>query len=429
MFSLCSFLFILLSSLIGCTSDPILDKASQLKEERHKTQINHRLYSPNQANQRSQSRFRFSKAGEAKRCHPKTKPKVTISGRVRILGEGDWGKPIRIDVFDEISKRLMVPDPRLYPPKEWNNKEVSLSVDQKDQSLWLGAYCDVDGDGRPGPMILRDGLRKTRYPLRRIAMGSWSSWRSLLKDAQKKNHNDCCGDSTYDHHYIPQIMDQYRSSSFTMSKDVVLQHRPTSESPKHRLEFRWVVVCNDDIDLPLSDLQEMILQIQEDAGAISPMIEDDQGTNVPASWFPNGDGFAWSSRWITESWLGVWNLYDDSFLGSFWCAIQAWIWRYCTVFFVAKGERPSRFVGLRAADMWVVGQFHITHVVFSLDLRTEFDFILPLPCLGVLLDWVFYRPELTQAYQRSLERISALEGAQFEYHLGLHQTQFEQDQV
>ena len=37
------------------------------------------------------------------------------------------------------------------------------------------------------------------------------------------------------------------------------------------------LVCNDDIDLSLSDLHEMVHHVQENTGAISPLIVDDQG--------------------------------------------------------------------------------------------------------------------------------------------------------
>lgn len=41
--------------------------------------------------------------------------------------------------------------------------------------------------------------------------------------------------------------------------------------------FPWVVVCNDDIELSLPDLHDMVHHIQENTGAISPLIIDDQG--------------------------------------------------------------------------------------------------------------------------------------------------------
>ena len=29
--------------------------------------------------------------------------------------------------------------------------DFSIAIDKKDINIWIGAYCDVDGDGRPGP--------------------------------------------------------------------------------------------------------------------------------------------------------------------------------------------------------------------------------------------------------------------------------------
>ena len=155
MFSLYFFIITLLFSLVGCTSDPILDKASQLKEEATKN-TNNSAAQPKPGKPKEPKPVQVDpKPVKPKEVQPKkvTKPKVTLSGRVEILGEGDWnGKPIRIDVFDGDQQAIDGPRPKVVSTKRMKQQGAfSLSVDQKDQSLWLGAYCDVDGDGRPGP--------------------------------------------------------------------------------------------------------------------------------------------------------------------------------------------------------------------------------------------------------------------------------------
>ena len=155
MFFLCSLVLIFLSSLLGCGSDPILDKASQLKQDAVKN-TNSSPSQPKPGKPVEPKPVQVQpKPVKPKEVKPKkeTKPKVELSGRIEILGEGDWeGKPIRIDVFDGDQRAIDGPRPKVVSTKRMKQQgDFSLSVDQKDQSLWLGAYCDVDGDGRPGP--------------------------------------------------------------------------------------------------------------------------------------------------------------------------------------------------------------------------------------------------------------------------------------
>ena len=159
MFFLCSLIFICLSPLFGCGSDPILEKAEELQKEKSPSKTGLGLQSSS------------SKPGipndpkpvqvEPKPVQPKEpiqpekneKDKVVISGNVQIVGAGDWsGKPIRIDVFDGDQRALEGPRPKVVFTKRIAEQgDFSLSVEKKESSLWLGAYCDVDGDGRPGP--------------------------------------------------------------------------------------------------------------------------------------------------------------------------------------------------------------------------------------------------------------------------------------
>jgi len=153
MFFLCSLIIILLSSLLGCGSDPILDKASQLKKE---SINNTSSSSPKPGKPKEPNPVQVKpKPVKPKEVKPQkeSKPKVTLSGRVELVGEGDWeGKSIRIDVFDGDQQAIDGPRPKVVSTKRIKQQgDFSLAVDQQDRSLWLGAYCDVDGDGRPGP--------------------------------------------------------------------------------------------------------------------------------------------------------------------------------------------------------------------------------------------------------------------------------------
>ena len=153
MFFLCSLITILLSSLLGCGSDPILDKASQLKKE---SVNNTASSSPKPGKPKEPKPVQVKpKPVKPKEVKPQkeSKPKVTLSGRVELLGEGDWeGKSIRIDIFDGDQQAIDGPRPKVVSTKRIKQQgDFSLVVDQQDRSLWLGAYCDVDGDGRPGP--------------------------------------------------------------------------------------------------------------------------------------------------------------------------------------------------------------------------------------------------------------------------------------
>ena len=159
MFFLYTLIIIFIYPLLGCGSDPILDKASQLKEESAKNSKS--SSSPKPGIPREPKPVQVQpKPVQPKPVQPKdikpikeSKAKVMLSGHVEIIGEGDWeGKSIRIDVFDGDQRAIDGPRPKVVSTKRLKQQgEFSLSVDQKDQLLWLGAYCDVDGDGRPGP--------------------------------------------------------------------------------------------------------------------------------------------------------------------------------------------------------------------------------------------------------------------------------------
>jgi hypothetical protein len=157
MFFTYSLITVLLSFHLGCGSDPILDKASQLQTKSSKRVNNSSSnIKPGVPNEPKPVQVKPKPVQvKPKQVKPKKdpKPQVVLSGRVEIIGEGDWKeKPIRIDVFDGDQRSIDGPRPKVVSTKRMPQQgSFSLSVDKKDQSLWLGAYCDVDGDGRPGP--------------------------------------------------------------------------------------------------------------------------------------------------------------------------------------------------------------------------------------------------------------------------------------
>lgn len=84
---------------------------------------------------------------------------------------------------------------------------------------------------------------------------------------------------TCNHHYIPPdygtipviVIYDEQKRGFAASCNIGI-------SQAHEKGFPWVVVCNDDTQISLSDLHMMVSHVQEDTGAISPLIIDDQGT-------------------------------------------------------------------------------------------------------------------------------------------------------
>lgn len=75
---------------------------------------------------------------------------ITLSGSVDVAGY--TGGQIRIDVFDGDQQELSGPRPsvvgvaRIDGPGEW-----SVAVPATVEKVWIGAYADANGDGRPEP--------------------------------------------------------------------------------------------------------------------------------------------------------------------------------------------------------------------------------------------------------------------------------------
>ena len=77
-------------------------------------------------------------------------PKIKVEGSISLE---NWnGKVIRIDVFDGDQRNLDGPRPKVVATKKVDQPgSFSLSLPQNEKGFWIGAYCDVDEDGKPGP--------------------------------------------------------------------------------------------------------------------------------------------------------------------------------------------------------------------------------------------------------------------------------------
>ena len=150
-----SFQILTILSLFGCSSDPILEKAAELQQENPSSSKKSEI-------QNSQPKPGIPTEPKPVQVQPKVvsppqskeeKAKSAISGIVEIKGEGDWAsKAIRIDIFDGDQQILGEPRPKVIATKRISQVgEFSIMVDKDTGNLWLGAYCDLDGDGRPGP--------------------------------------------------------------------------------------------------------------------------------------------------------------------------------------------------------------------------------------------------------------------------------------
>ena len=109
-------------SFTGCGSDPILDRAEELKKE------NSIEKSTDDSGKKSNSSLKepmkpgIPKEPTPVQVKPKPKPKpqkkesaqITIAGNISIMGKGDWkDKPIRIDIFDGDQRALEGPRPKV----------------------------------------------------------------------------------------------------------------------------------------------------------------------------------------------------------------------------------------------------------------------------------------------------------------------------
>lgn len=159
-----SFILFLISVLLGCGSDPILDRAEELKEDKKppKTSTAEKASSPPKTSPPvvapptvQPPKVEPPKALAEGRVdpppkNPKDGPFITIKGKIEV---GNWsGKEIKIDIFDGDQRKIDGDRPSVIVSeilKKQGSFEIHLP--QSDKQLWIGASIDEDGDGRPGP--------------------------------------------------------------------------------------------------------------------------------------------------------------------------------------------------------------------------------------------------------------------------------------
>ncbi len=83
--------------------------------------------------------------------NPKDGDFVTISGTINASNPNN--NVIRIDVFDGDQRNIGGKRPSVVVSTTVDGgPEFEIFLPKKDQQLWVGAYIDEDGDGRPGPL-------------------------------------------------------------------------------------------------------------------------------------------------------------------------------------------------------------------------------------------------------------------------------------
>jgi hypothetical protein len=77
-------------------------------------------------------------------------PLVKLSGEIIVP---NWkGEPIRIDIFDGDQRQIGGSRPNVVMMEHLiSDGAFEINIPQNDSYYWIGAYVDVDGDGKPGP--------------------------------------------------------------------------------------------------------------------------------------------------------------------------------------------------------------------------------------------------------------------------------------
>ena len=83
--------------------------------------------------------------------NPKDGEFITISGTIEATNPNN--KPIRIDIFDGDQRNIGGKRPSVVVSTTVEaGPEFEIALPKKSQMLWVGAYIDEDGNGRPGPL-------------------------------------------------------------------------------------------------------------------------------------------------------------------------------------------------------------------------------------------------------------------------------------
>ena len=83
--------------------------------------------------------------------NPKDGEFITISGTIKANNPNN--KPIRIDIFDGDQRNIGGKRPSVVVSTTVESgPQFEIFLPKKEQMLWVGAYIDEDGNGRPGPL-------------------------------------------------------------------------------------------------------------------------------------------------------------------------------------------------------------------------------------------------------------------------------------
>ena len=83
--------------------------------------------------------------------NPKDGEFITISGTIKANNPNN--KPIRIDIFDGDQRKIGGKRPSVVVSTTVESgPQFEIFLPKKQQMLWVGAYIDEDGNGRPGPL-------------------------------------------------------------------------------------------------------------------------------------------------------------------------------------------------------------------------------------------------------------------------------------
>ena len=83
--------------------------------------------------------------------NPKDGEFITISGTIEATNPNN--KPIRIDIFDGDQRNIGGKRPSVVVSTTVEaGPKFEIALPKKSQMLWVGAYIDEDGNGRPGPL-------------------------------------------------------------------------------------------------------------------------------------------------------------------------------------------------------------------------------------------------------------------------------------
>lgn len=83
--------------------------------------------------------------------NPKDGEFIKISGTIEATNPNN--KPIRIDIFDGDQRNIGGKRPSVVVSTTVEaGPQFEIALPKKSQMLWVGAYIDEDGNGRPGPL-------------------------------------------------------------------------------------------------------------------------------------------------------------------------------------------------------------------------------------------------------------------------------------